>query len=89
MNDSVLTVHTNRDTCGIAKFNHALASRLKVPCLRLGSAPSMRVLEPLISTSVAEVQYQNITRDKKLRAPVFLRLRHDKELKECIFPDEI
>ena len=39
---------------------------------------------PVKPMFVAEVKYQEITKDKKLRAPVFLRLRHDKELKECV-----
>ena len=33
---------------------------------------------------VAEVKYQEITKDKKLRAPVFLRLRDDKKPEECV-----
>ena len=33
---------------------------------------------------VDEVKYQEITKDKKLRAPVFLRLRDDKKPEECV-----
>jgi bifunctional non-homologous end joining protein LigD len=35
---------------------------------------------------VAEVEYQEITPDRKLRAPVFKRLRDDKKTSECRFP---
>lgn len=31
MIDAVLSWHTNPNTCGVAKFNHALAKRLRVP----------------------------------------------------------
>jgi len=33
---------------------------------------------------VCEVKYQQLTQDGKLRAPVFLRMRNDKEPKECV-----
>ncbi len=32
---------------------------------------------------VCEVKYQEVTLDRKLRAPVFMRLRHDKAPEEC------
>lgn len=35
MIDAVLSWHMNPATCGVAKFNHALAKRLGVPCLPL------------------------------------------------------
>ncbi|MFA6088416.1 MAG: non-homologous end-joining DNA ligase [Candidatus Woesearchaeota archaeon] len=35
---------------------------------------------------VAEIEYLEFTKDEKLRAPVFKRLRDDKSIKECIFP---
>jgi ATP-dependent DNA ligase len=34
--------------------------------------------------SVLEVRFQEITRDKKLRAPFVLRIRHDKTPEECL-----
>ena len=37
-------------------------------------------LEPLL---VAEVAYQEVTRDRKLRIPRFIRLRTDKQAEEC------
>jgi DNA ligase D-like protein (predicted 3'-phosphoesterase) len=38
-------------------------------------------LEPVL---VAEVAYQEVTRDRKLRIPRFIRLRTDKQAEECI-----
>ena len=35
--------------------------------------------------SVIEVQYQEVTRDRKLRQPFIVRIRHDKTVKECLF----
>jgi len=34
--------------------------------------------------SVIEVRFQEVTRDKKLRAPFILRIRHDKTPDECL-----
>ena len=39
-------------------------------------------LKPIM---VCEIKYQEITSDKKFRAPVFLRLRADKKPKECVY----
>jgi ATP-dependent DNA ligase len=35
--------------------------------------------------SVVEVRFQEVTRDKKLRAPFILRIRHDKTPDECLY----
>jgi len=35
--------------------------------------------------SVVEVRFQEVTRDRKLRAPFILRIRHDKTPDECLF----
>ena len=35
--------------------------------------------------SVIEVRFQEVTRDRKLRAPFILRVRHDKTPDECLF----
>ncbi|MBN2890278.1 MAG: hypothetical protein JXL97_00285, partial [Bacteroidales bacterium] len=32
---------------------------------------------------IAEAKYLEITKDKKMRAPVFIRIRTDKKLKDC------
>jgi bifunctional non-homologous end joining protein LigD len=37
---------------------------------------------------VAQISYQELTADKKLRQPVFLGLRDDKSTKECFLPGE-
>jgi len=37
---------------------------------------------------VAQIAYEELTADKKLRQPVFLGLRDDKSAKECFFPGE-
>jgi ATP-dependent DNA ligase len=34
--------------------------------------------------SVLEVRFQEVTRDRKLRAPFILRVRHDKTPEECL-----
>ena len=44
--------------------------------------PSIQQVKP---TLVCEVQFLQVTKDKKLRAPVFLHLRHDKKPAECTF----
>ena len=40
-------------------------------------------VEPML---VAQINYLEITRNNKLRAPVFVRLREDKEASECVLP---
>jgi len=35
--------------------------------------------------SVIEVRFQEVTRDKKLRAPYIVRIRHDKTPEECLY----
>jgi hypothetical protein len=50
--DAVLSYHMNPATCGVAKFNHALAKRLGVPCDQL-SAVSYQ--HPLWSVKASEV----------------------------------
>jgi hypothetical protein len=51
MIDAVLSYHLNPLTCGVAKFNHALARRLKVPLESLEKHP---VAHPLISIKTSE-----------------------------------
>jgi ATP-dependent DNA ligase len=34
---------------------------------------------------VVEVRFQELTRDKKLRAPFIIRIRHDKIPDECLW----
>jgi hypothetical protein len=49
--DAVLSYHMNPQTCGVAKFNHALAKRLGVPCLPIG----MECDHPLVSIKPEEL----------------------------------
>jgi hypothetical protein len=50
MIDAVLSYHLNPNTCGVAKFNHALAKRLGVPCAPLRTI----CLYPLVSVKPEE-----------------------------------
>lgn len=50
--DAVLSWHMDPQTCGVAKFNHALAARLRLPCLPLMRC--MGVSHPLVSVKPAE-----------------------------------
>jgi hypothetical protein len=50
----VLGYHTNPLTCGVAKFNLALASRLGVPVMRALSPEGARAARPLLSIKVSE-----------------------------------
>lgn len=51
MIDAVLSYHMNQATCGVAKFNHALAKRLGVPCGPLGAVAA----HPLVSIKFSEM----------------------------------
>ena len=55
MIDAVLSYHLNPFTCGVAKFNHALAKRLGVPCVSMADVHS-RYSFPLISIKPSEIQ---------------------------------
>ena len=55
MIDAVLSYHMNPQTCGVAKFNHALAKRLGVPCDTLAGLPT-RYQQPLISIKTSEIK---------------------------------
>ncbi len=52
MIDAVLGFHMNPATCGVAKFNQALARRLGVPHAQLGDT---RYRHPLISVKASEI----------------------------------
>lgn len=54
MIDAVLSYHMNPATCGVAKFNHALAHRLGVPCLPLAVADA-HDKHVLISIKTSEI----------------------------------
>lgn len=52
MIDAVLSYHMNSATCGVAKFNHALAQRLGVELNRMGDS---RYRHPLVSVKFSEL----------------------------------
>jgi bifunctional non-homologous end joining protein LigD len=60
-------------------------SRPNSPIIDLG----MKNIRWILPELVCEVAYLEITPDKKLRAPVFLRLREDKEPRECVLEQEL
>lgn len=52
VNDCVLTYHTTPFSCGVAKFNYALAERLSVPCRSLETGTGVL---PLVSIKPSEI----------------------------------
>ncbi len=50
--------------------------------------PAEKGVTYLAPQLVAQIAYEELTADKKLRQPVFLGLRDDKSAKECFFPGE-
>ena len=65
------------------KFLETILSKLqtkKSPFEKEPEIKNARWVKPLL---VCEVKFMNLSRDLKLRAPVFLRLRNDKPSEEC------
>jgi len=58
--DGVLSYHMNPLTCGVAKFNHALAAKLQIPCLGLFDAVATCCQKPLLSIKVSEFSPEDI-----------------------------
>lgn len=55
----------------------------KVPVEKIAKVPAeIQWVKPKY---IAEIKYLELTKNKHLRAPVFIRLRSDKKLKECVF----
>jgi hypothetical protein len=54
--DAILGYHTNPLTCGVAKFNLALTTRLGVPVVRPLGPDAARVRRPLLSIKVSELR---------------------------------
>ena len=54
MIDCVVTYHQNPITCGVAKFNHILAKRLKVPLLNLFDPALFNFKCPFLSIKCSE-----------------------------------
>lgn len=76
MIDAVLSYHTNPLTCGVAKFNHALARRLGVPCLGM-DYQNFEYRHPLISLKLSEVTGRASLR---FNAKTYTLLLHDRQL---------
>lgn len=53
MIDAVISFHMNPLTCGVSKFNHALAQRLGVPCLG-ATYEARECRRPLVSVKASE-----------------------------------
>jgi bifunctional non-homologous end joining protein LigD len=71
-------------------FNEQFIERFYPQLERIRTTKNSGVLPkeiiPVKPRFVAEIQYLEFTPDCKLRAPVFKRLRDDKEVSECQFP---
>lgn len=52
--DAILSYHTNPLTCGVARFNRALADQLGLPMHSLFSAEAARCRKPLLSVKLSE-----------------------------------
>ena len=59
----------------------------KIKITRKGDELPKEII-PVKPRFVAEVEYLEFTPDRKLRAPVFKRLRDDKDTTECKFPEK-
>ena len=53
--DAVLTYHSNIHTCGVARFNHYLATHLSVPLVRIVDELVREFRHPIISIKVSEI----------------------------------
>jgi bifunctional non-homologous end joining protein LigD len=58
--------------------------RIEVPRATLESPRVKREVKWVKPLYVCEVEYLELTRDKKLRAPIFKRLKTDKDAEECL-----
>ncbi len=58
--DAVLTYHSNIHTCGVARFNHYLASHLSIPLVRFTQSSGRRLRNPIVSLKVSEIADSNL-----------------------------
>ena len=96
MIDAVLSYHLNPNTCGVAKFNHELARRLRVPIVALEDwirtarahwNVSARPFRPLVSIKWGELaewddEYGRFDRYRAAWLPPYDLLLHDREMKQ-------
>ena len=87
----LLGLYKNKKLIFIGKvgtgFNEKILNELKEKFKKLTTRKSLNIKEKNVSwlkpKLVAEIKFSEITPDKKLRAPVFLKLRDDKDASEC------
>jgi bifunctional non-homologous end joining protein LigD len=60
--------------------------KIKKPPAFIAETKNIQWVKPQL---VCEVKYLEITKDKKLRIPIFLRIRDDKKPRECTFKSQI
>ncbi len=60
--DSVLGYHLNPMTCGIAKFNKALAERLELPVMSVFAPEVAQLRAPLLSMKISEFSEADVKR---------------------------
>ena len=59
--DAVLTYHSNIHTCGVARFNHYLATHLSVPLIRLTDELTIELQHPIVSVKVSEISNADLS----------------------------
>ena len=64
--DCILGYHLNPLSCGIAKFNLALARQLGIPVLSLFDPSAGSARRPLLSIKLSEFTYQSRARARAL-----------------------
>lgn len=76
-------IYIGRVAAGLdEKIIKELSEKLKSskPRINIRTSKKINYVKP---NTIVEVKYLEITKDFSLRAPAFLRIRHDKNLKEC------
>jgi bifunctional non-homologous end joining protein LigD len=65
-------------------FSESLLDKLSKELVRASNEVALPTnLHPVVPDKVCEVKYLEYTKDGRLRAPVFLRIRGDKPVREC------
>jgi bifunctional non-homologous end joining protein LigD len=65
-------------------FSESLLDKLSKELVRASNDVALPAnVHPVVPDKVCEVKYLDYTRDGRLRAPVFLRIRDDKSTREC------
>ncbi len=88
----LLAAHHNKKLTYIGKVGTGFSEKEQLEILKklekiktkkpvIKKLPNAKYVKPKL---IAEAKYLEITKDNKMRAPVFVRLRTDKKLKDCI-----